>query len=565
VPTILACEATAQPSTQRATRTPPVGPKARFLPAPLIRARAAAFDQTICSDINRTARHVLYGILAFCNVKQPTSAIFASRETLCSETLLGSHPTMYRGLALLVEKGYIVREQARRVAHATYGQYHISRIWLQDKALQLLGLLVSPHSHPEVVQNAAYAIPIDHAARDKSAMQISEPRDLVTALAENFSHKRKVANQVLPSPESKCIAASDKEIGCLQEPSLTMSARLHKKELTTKEQLLIEEQPATNTNFAKPVILGKSLDKSDIDQKHRLPSELVPLLALGLSKARVCGLMSLARRNGHGGKLGIVMKLVWQRLQELQNSGAVFAYLATLLKQKKDYTRILAIQHTHDDPTKMAQSDLTRLTNKLPEVLDMFDGMEVATRTGKTLGVLTRTACDAGYVEGIDNHGVRRSLPVNLRFVAALEEGELTMRQAANEYEDYVDSSDNALVPAPYSAPLQHAAVAKKVERSTALYGRTLAQQLGKAKITRLLPEKLSELLGSMQFPPHAVALACAKPPRTVPGIVDEDVFVMRRASTAAQEKAMQQELAGKVLPMGRAANLALMRLVVKL
>jgi hypothetical protein len=271
--------------------------------------------------------------------------------------------------------------------------------------------------------------------------------------------------------------------------------------------------------------------------------------------------MSLARHNGHGGKLGVVMKLVWQRLQELQNSGAVFAYLATLLKQKKDYTRILAIQHTHDDPTKMAQSDLTRLTNKLPEVLDMFDCMEVVTRTGKMLGVLTRTAYDAGYVEGMDSHGVRRSLPVNLRFVAAWEEGELTMRQAANEYEDYVDLFDSASVP----APLQHATVAKQSTRSTALHGRILAQQSGKAKATRLLPKKLSELLGGMQSPPRAAALACATPLRTAPGIVDEDVFAMCRASTTAQEKAIQKELARKVFPLGRAANLALMRLVVKL
>ena len=57
MPTILDCESTAQPHTQRTTRTPLVGPKARFLPAPLIRARATAFDQTICSDINRTHKH----------------------------------------------------------------------------------------------------------------------------------------------------------------------------------------------------------------------------------------------------------------------------------------------------------------------------------------------------------------------------------------------------------------------------------------------------------------------------------------------------------------------------
>jgi hypothetical protein len=563
VPTILDCESTAQPHTQRTTRTPLVGPKARFLPAPLIRARAAAFDQTICSDINRTARHVLYGILAFCNVKQPTSAIFASRETLCSETLLGSHPTMYRGLALLVEKGYIVREQARRVAHATYGQYHISRIWLQDKALQLLGLLVSSRPQSKTHQIAACAIPVDHSAQHKPTTQMSEPEGTVTALTENFSHERKATSQALSSPTSKGVAAPDKKIVYLQGPSLTMSARLHKKELTTKEQLLIEEQPATNPIFAKPMILGKPLNKNDIDRRYRLPSELVPLLALGLSKARVCGLMSLARRNGHGGKLGVVMKLVWQRLQELQNSGAVFAYLATLLKQKKDYTRILAIQHTHDDPTRMAQSDVTRLTEKLPEVLDMFDGMEVVTRAGKMLGVLTRTALDAGYVEGVDNHGVRRSLPVNLRFVAAWEEGELTIRQAANEHEDYVDFSDGSSNPVTDRAPLQHVPVAQNVVHSTVPRDRIFSQKSSSS--SGLLPRKLSTLLGCFQVHQEEVNLARATPTRIERVVSDEDVFALQRASTATQEKAIQLELAGKALPLGRAANLALMRLTVKL
>lgn len=559
MPTILACEAPAQPNQRCATRTQLPGPTARFLPAPLIRARAAAFDQTICPDINRTARQVLYGILAFCNVKQPSSAIFASRETLCAETLLGSHPTMYRGLALLVERGYIVREQARRVAHATYGQYHISRIWLQDKALQLLGLLAAPRSQPGTDQKVAYTHATGHPTTHQPGTPISESEGDVIALPENFNRKCK---QAIPCPALISAAASEAEAVYLQGPSLTMSARLHKKELTTKEQLLIEEQPVTNANLAKSGLLGKSLEKSDIDRKHRLPTELVPLFSLGLSKSRICGLMALARRNGHGGKLGVVMTLVWTRLQELQNGGAVFAYLATLLKQKKDYTRILAIRHTHDDPTKMVQSDLTRLTDKLPEVLDMFDGMEVVTRTGKMLGVLTRTALDAGYVEGVDNHGVRRSLPVNLRFVAAWEEGDLTMRQAGNEYEDYVDFPDDASTLAPCRAQVQYASVVPKVTRN--LVPRDPMDQRPD-NVKRLLPRKLSALLGELQFVAGAATLVRATPARTAPVISNEDVFAVCRASTTSQEYAMQLELDGKSFPLGRAANLALMRLTLNL
>jgi hypothetical protein len=210
----------------------------------------------------------------------------------------------------------------------------------------------------------------------------------------------------------------------------------------------------------------------------------------------------------------------------------------------------------------MVQSDLTRLTDKLPEVLDMFDGMEVVTRAGKMLGVLTRTALDAGYVEGVDNHGVQRSLPVNLRFVAAWEEGDLTMRQAGNEYEDYVDFPDDASTLAPCRAQVQYASVVPKVTRN--LVPRDPMDQRPD-NVKRLLPRKLSALLGELQFVAGAATLVRATPARTAPVISNEDVFAVCRASTTSQEHAMQLELDGKSFPLGRAANLALMRLTLNL
>lgn len=86
VPPALAYEDGVRPdaSTYRPT------PKARFLPAPLIRARAEVFDPRNCLDLNRVARHALFGILAFFDVRRPAEPVFASRESICAESLLGS-------------------------------------------------------------------------------------------------------------------------------------------------------------------------------------------------------------------------------------------------------------------------------------------------------------------------------------------------------------------------------------------------------------------------------------------------------------------------------------------
>jgi DNA-binding PadR family transcriptional regulator len=118
---------------------------ARFLPAPLIAARAAAFDPTNCLDLNQTARRVLYGALTFLSLKSPRKAIFPRRDTLRAESLLQSDPTLYRGLKTLEEKGYLTRDQSR---NARTGKFYLSPITLTEKALVLLGLDKVIHKAP---------------------------------------------------------------------------------------------------------------------------------------------------------------------------------------------------------------------------------------------------------------------------------------------------------------------------------------------------------------------------------------------------------------------------------
>jgi hypothetical protein len=120
---------------------------ARFLPAPLIEARASVFDPLNCQDLNLTARRALFGILTFLNLANKTKAIFPRRDTLRAESLIQSDATLYRGLAVLEAKGYISRAQKRNNRN---GKFYLSPIALTDKALALLGLGKVIHKKPSL-------------------------------------------------------------------------------------------------------------------------------------------------------------------------------------------------------------------------------------------------------------------------------------------------------------------------------------------------------------------------------------------------------------------------------
>lgn len=120
---------------------------ARPLPAVLIAARAQVFDPLTCLDLNLTARRVLFGILTFVRARTPAKEIFPRRDTLRAEALLQSDSTLYRGLSMLQEKGYITRSQTRRL---NCGTFYLSPIVLSLKALVLLGLQPVIHKAPSL-------------------------------------------------------------------------------------------------------------------------------------------------------------------------------------------------------------------------------------------------------------------------------------------------------------------------------------------------------------------------------------------------------------------------------
>lgn len=364
------------------------GPIVRYLPAPLIRARAEALNPRNCLDLSRTSRMALYGILAFFDIRKPGEAVFASREKLCAEALLGSQPTLYRALADLVTRGYIRREQGRRLGKETYGQYSVSRIWLEEKALRLLGLL-DGKAAAKNAPNQDKGLSVDNVPKEEGAGP---------------------AKAAFP-----------------QGPSITVTDRLQDSELSPSPQLYSKEQPPrSQLSQAGKGWAGESLEKR-IDSKTRLPAELVRLMTLGLSKARICGLMKQAREHGNGGKLGAIVALTWCRLQKLTKPQEVFAYLSKLVKQKKDYNRLVEIQGQYEDKDRMPKAVLERLKAKMQVFLARAKGMLLVTRSGRALGIV-QVSRDSAYVDLIDDKGTRRTMTINAKVIEMWEEGDYVLR-----------------------------------------------------------------------------------------------------------------------------------------
>ena len=108
------------------------------LPLALIQAQQLCFQKTAVMDLGRTARATLSGILAFVKVRSPMSVIWPKKSTLCEQARLNSNSSLYRGLAELFAKGYIERETQLR--NMRNGRFHISRLHLTQKAINLLNL-----------------------------------------------------------------------------------------------------------------------------------------------------------------------------------------------------------------------------------------------------------------------------------------------------------------------------------------------------------------------------------------------------------------------------------------
>lgn len=165
---------------------------ARPLPASLIAARAEVFNPLTCLDLNVNARRVLYGILTFVNARRLSKEIFPRRDTLRAEALLQSDSTLYRGLALLEEKGYITRGQTR---NGRRGTFYLSPIVLTMKAVVLLGLGSVIHRVPSSKMRDGH-IRKEHTKNQQSIQKTAGDQN--SSKSEQIDRETRLPVELLP-------------------------------------------------------------------------------------------------------------------------------------------------------------------------------------------------------------------------------------------------------------------------------------------------------------------------------------------------------------------------------
>ena len=379
-----------------------MGLSARFLPAPLIQARSTVFDRFACLDLNRTARHAMYGLLAFFNIRKPDEPIWAYRDSICKESLLGSVQTLYRGLAELETHGYIVREQIRRKASQTYGQYAYSYIWFTVKARALLGLPVPSHE----------------SQGPESTADLDDPIEAWEAVGEweDDGSWREASNEARqPAVIRRSYRGTSSKAAYPHVPSLTLRDRIQEGERTLTPQLSKKEQPGEppcQTDGSK--VSGDFQDKAA--QKTRLPKEVMPLLALGVSKPRICLLMRLARDAGKQGTLGDVIRVAQTSIAKLRGT-SVFLYLKKMLSQSTDYAWIARTMSEKSDESAKVTTRKARVEQKSVEL----EGRSFATRDGQ-IRVFVQAK---GMLKVLDARRGTGYRPMDAAFLDALDEGRL--------------------------------------------------------------------------------------------------------------------------------------------
>ena len=413
-------------------------------------------NRLFCQDLSQTGRQVLYGVLAFFKLGHPDQPVFAFRDTLQAETLLGSRASLYRGLQEAEDKGYIRREQVRTWGRRCYGQFSRSNIYVLEKTLLMLGLtgprIFSTAPAPtqassiEVEQHTGADVPpSSSAAFDALPYAVDSLSTAGLLELENSLSDYDARHQaeIIEAWEDSRTDWEDDETGWEadtapreptaappgatypQGPCLVVRHGLQESEPTLCLQL--KGQLPTREHTPNASSLKDSPE--NIDPKTRLPKDVLPLMQLGVSRTLICTLMAYARRQGQQGVLGAAVKLFWPYIEGLRGR-SVFAYLRKILSQKRDFKHLLNQQTATELDGQLTPHATTRLQEKLALLLSRCHGWLARNAEGRVLGTL-QVRGENGYIEGVDPRRGRVAIPANLRFMQAVEEGRIHLRPMA--------------------------------------------------------------------------------------------------------------------------------------
>jgi hypothetical protein len=180
---------------------------------------------------------------------------------------------------------------------------------------------------------------------------------------------------------------------------------------------IYKEPTKHQQSLQNTVAPAKAEIKNEIDKIARLPTDLVPLLKLGVKRSAICWLMGIAKL--HGKRLSDVVKVVWESISALSGREVV-AYLRALVKRDLDF-RFMAKEKINILEEQQHES---KVIDALQKIDYRYVGFE-AFCNGRSLGVI-----EAGGEE-FDGYRVSSSegsIPVNKRFVDAWISGRISLR-----------------------------------------------------------------------------------------------------------------------------------------
>lgn len=348
------------------------------LPTKIIRAtsRITLSRTGSFTSLEDRDRSVLCEIVRCVSIAKPTQPIKIRRNTI-AERLACSLPTIQRALLRLEKLGWIIREEqvkSRRIG------FQVGAIALCESAAQSLGLFST------------------------------SPAQLDREEAKSASNKTDQKNL----RESRVIDAICSSEQSLRQPLPADGLAQERNDEQPNSQ---ESDPAKDAHIAPQAVLI---------EKDRIPQNLQWLLQHKVTPFGVFKLMKEARMAG-----ALLEDVVTACKEHVQKARKPFAYISTLLQQKKDW-KWLAERAVEASNVEQVHQQEVKTTSKLKSELEKIQGRilldkekSIAWKIIESLAVGFKYTPETGKIgDGIG------SRPFTPGFLAAIDDGRLQFLQA---------------------------------------------------------------------------------------------------------------------------------------